>query len=599
MGGYTKEEEDQLISLQKQRDNVLKDIAGFESANGMIEPDDIEDCNIGDYYDREYERIMKEEAEYYDELWKKEDELSKQIFNVNYSAGARKRKDNWKTEKETFENGNIINETVSDDELKEDVFCRKQKAASIADLLCDDDVKSPYNIAVLGKWGTGKTSFCRYIINAIREKDNEKQEKESEKKKRKKKGKKTKYFYKVIDYNAAEYSSKVLNEGQGEHIEQQWSNLLKVLLESYEEEHSVLGPFKYNWNHFIMKKPLGRVLLYLLIVCTAFIPLAIVEAASFFWDVSDTLINLFGNVSGIVGALLVLLPIIKNAVNVMGPVSDRVKSATDLPNYLDVLGTRERIVYDLKVLLKSWLIRPEEKIIIFVDDCDRCSVEGIMELFEAMHLFLTFERVFFVFAIDPRLLKEAIAKYYNKNGSNALVDSFLQKYVARSFVLENPDYSNYINNLSTLVEPENNQKHCLSNEEYSSIIALVDKEENTPRSVKQVVNTIVSLKNYYMSDEKLGERFIFKEVIAWYILNYYHTAISDELRKKLKIWNAHRKIGEVIGNKPIGDVAFNESEVWKTVSEYHVQDLMFIELDMGLMIRSYSFEGNDIASEAS
>ena len=577
---YTEEEKSKLSELKKEEKNILNDINIFEIEHGMVESEEfpLDDTS----YDEDYAEQMKFEDVYYNGLYKKLNDIKLKIFNLENAPISREKEKKWNEEIASFMNGNYINEEITEKELEKDILVRKEKAQIIADALCNNSIHSPYNIAILGEWGTGKTSFCRYIKKAITLKNIQGN----------KKKKKCKDTYKIIDFNAAEYSSKVINEGSKEHVEQQWSNLLKVLLEVYENEHPILGAIKFNWIRFISKKPVGRIILYCFLVILASIPFLAVE-------ILDTDLQLIGNVSGIAAMVLILLPVFKSSLNLMVPISDKVSNAFKLPNYIEVLGTREKIVSDTRVLLKSWLRKPEERIIVFVDDCDRCSIEGVMELFEAMHLFLDLERVFFVFAIDPRLLRRAISKYYDKEDSNSLVDQFLQKYVARTFILEQPDYSNYISSLSVIVESEPSEKgkHCLTDDEYKIITNLVCTEVNTPRSVKQIVNTIVSLKNYYMSDNDLGKQASFDEIILWYLLNYYYTNVSDKLRhfftKDIYFYN----MKELIDLAKINEETCIQSEIWENIERFFVFDIAFADLKLGMLIRKYSFNKAENVSE--
>ena len=63
------------------------------------------------------------------------------------------------------------------------------------------------------------------------------------------------------------------------------------------------------------------------------------------------------------------------------PLSKKVIDTLKMPSYVEQLGTRERVSDDLKILLKAWLPKNNQKIVIFVDELDRCSEKGISEFF--------------------------------------------------------------------------------------------------------------------------------------------------------------------------------------------------------------------------
>lgn len=573
---YTKEEKDKLSKYYKRKNEILEKMT-------IIDDQGMADVAEEPYYDKAYLDHQIEEQEQYARLQKDLDVTLQRIYDIDNGARSREKTKQWEEERKLFTKGSFVNEHVSDAQLKEDIFSQKQKAITIANELCDPKVGSPYNIAILGNWGTGKTSFCRYIKEAISQKNKEKNKKNN---------------YKIVDFNAAEYSSKVLSEIKSEHIEQQWSNLLKVMFEAYEKEHSIIGTIRYNRIHLCEKTQLGQILIYLICIGLVFIPLLLVEGASQLWDISDDYIAVLGKVSKLVGFTLAMLPVVKNALVSLIPISERVKSATKLPSYVDILGTREKIVFDTKVLLKAWLKKPDEKIFIFIDDCDRCSTEGIMEFFESMHLFLDLEKVFFIFAIDPRLLKTAIAKYYSKNGSDALVTHFLQKYISRVYSIEESDYSNLVDSMSKIIEPDSNDKHCLTDEEYKDFLDCISTESITPRSVKQLLNTIVSLKNYYMSDQELGGQFFFKDVMGWYIMNYYYTSICNQLRSFLRIDYSRYTLKNIIEISKIDAEDLRKSKVFAKIADCYIIDFILIELNMGMMIRRSVFNDSDMNIKA-
>ncbi len=560
---------EKLAKLKEEQKKVNDEIYDFEYSNGMIPDEEEAKYSQYDYEPDGYEEYREELSNVYDGLCSRQETIRKQIFDLEYKELCAKRKEDWEKEKTVFQKGNIANDAITDDELKVDIFNRIKTANNVADIFLKNDLKSPYNIAVLGDWGTGKTTFLNYIKKSITDKNG-------------KKGN-----VKVVEYNAAEYSSRVLADNNHiEHIEQQWSNLLKTLFEAYEIEHPFLGAIKYNYRRLKYKRSVGRVLLYLLcVLCVT----GVVFAFNYFtqkdikFDSSFWKTNTIGNIAlGIV----VFAPLVKKALTVSVPLVDRVSGMASMPKYYEELGKREKITFDVKNLLDVWVRKPEERVVILVDDCDRCSKEGIMELFESMHLFLGLEKLFFVFAIDPRLLNSAVALYYGKDGSHALVEQFLQKYVASTVVLNKPDFSNLICNLETIIEPKEELKHCLSDSEYKLCLDIVDSEPNTPRSVKRFINNIISLKDYYMSNELLGEQTEFKHIISWYALNYYHTDVCELLREKISntYRNYYLKKFSLLHRVFIGDKDFKETPIWKSLSNMYVIEAMMIDLEMGMQI---------------
>jgi hypothetical protein len=90
------------------------------------------------------------------------------------------------------------------------------------------------------------------------------------------------------------------------------------------------------------------------------------------------------------------------------------------------LGLQAEIQKELKNLLKTWIRENRnQKIILFVDDLDRCNEEKIIQLVDALRVMLDeetiYKRVIILLAVDERILKMAIRnKYKNIIDNNIL-----------------------------------------------------------------------------------------------------------------------------------------------------------------------------------
>jgi superfamily II DNA or RNA helicase len=114
-------------------------------------------------------------------------------------------------------------------------------------------------------------------------------------------------------------------------------------------------------------------------------------------------------------------------------------------SFKEHLGLQAEIQKELIALLKAWI--PEEqissrKIIIFVDDIDRCSELKIVQLIDALRVMLeddeVAKRVVVITAIDERILKLAIhAKYYSivKEGDTININMLTKEYFDKLFII--------------------------------------------------------------------------------------------------------------------------------------------------------------------
>jgi hypothetical protein len=133
------------------------------------------------------------------------------------------------------------------------------------------------------------------------------------------------------------------------------------------------------------------------------------------------------------GALLVAAWFLAGRIRrVIQPVSERVLEYARRPDYRDQMGYQHLVLDDIR-FVHARLRRSREtcKIVVFIDDLDRCSDEKIMEILQAINLVLG-ESEFFVFlGIDTEMIHRAIRRYYGENGVNHLPENFPQDYLRK------------------------------------------------------------------------------------------------------------------------------------------------------------------------
>lgn len=114
-------------------------------------------------------------------------------------------------------------------------------------------------------------------------------------------------------------------------------------------------------------------------------------------------------------------------------------------SFSNLLGVQSEIQKELKYLLKNWIKENKDgsipkRILLFVDDIDRCSEERIMMIIDALRIMLEDDeisrRVVVLAAIDERVLKRAIKCKYHE-------------LLAKDYCLENDGRKNLSLNITT------------------------------------------------------------------------------------------------------------------------------------------------------
>ena len=80
--------------------------------------------------------------------------------------------------------------------------------------------------------------------------------------------------------------------------------------------------------------------------------------------------------------------------------------------------------------------RPVERIVLYIDDLDRCSPRQVVEVLQAVHLLLAFELFVVVVGVDPRWLLSSVRSHYGEIlDGHASPEDYLEKIVNIPFVL--------------------------------------------------------------------------------------------------------------------------------------------------------------------
>lgn len=120
-------------------------------------------------------------------------------------------------------------------------------------------------------------------------------------------------------------------------------------------------------------------------------------------------------------------------------------------SFKDALGLQAEIQREITVLLKLWINKKhigKKRVLLFVDDLDRCHEKKILQIIDALRVMLddieVAKRVVVVVAVDERILKLAISnKYSELIGSNVsiptsekadITDKLVREYMDKLFI---------------------------------------------------------------------------------------------------------------------------------------------------------------------
>lgn len=455
-----------------------------------------EEYDEEDFYERMYNNSPERQL---DDLYQEQEELEEQLYRDDYYRKKQEFFDN--NFDEQLNNQNKMSKVLGDTVSERDLLNREDKAIQLADHIASDAIADRFNIGVIGEWGSGKSTFLHYI-----------------KKKLDFKNQKDINIY-TLSYDASSYSEQDLI----------WANFAKLLFEEYEKNIYLpelrFAVAKFNSNR---KQCIGRFVVNIIIIIILFLITVGSQTAFSFDTIWSKFVGSIASVGGIIIFIsCIAVPWMKKLLSASIPLSKKVIDTLKMPSYVEQLGTRERVSDDLKILLKAWLPKNNQKIVIFVDELDRCSEKGISEFFQAIQLFTEIQKINFVFAIELKHLKKALAGQHNipTEEIDAYTTQYLEKYVSIIVPMENTfSYTDFI---KKLINEVNQEDIFITEEECKKIcecIRLIPRNKMTPRKIKKLLNLLVISKDCCQSSDKMLFT-NYGDLFAWIIFNcFYHNA---------------------------------------------------------------------------
>ncbi|HEU0012503.1 MAG TPA: P-loop NTPase fold protein [Longimicrobium sp.] len=120
-------------------------------------------------------------------------------------------------------------------------------------------------------------------------------------------------------------------------------------------------------------------------------------------------------------------------VQVAKPISERVASYVRRHDYRADMGYQHKVIDDLKFLLAELKSsRPQCRVLVYIDDLDRCSDEKIVEILRATILILADCHLFVMLGMDTEMIRRAIEAHYEKlNLVKRLPPDFAESYLRK------------------------------------------------------------------------------------------------------------------------------------------------------------------------
>ncbi|WP_448628484.1 P-loop NTPase fold protein [Geodermatophilus sp. URMC 64] len=260
-------------------------------------------------------------------------------------------------------------------------------ASTTAKLLMHEGT-GPICIGVEAPWGKGKSSFLRLVRG------------EAE---RQAASDPTGRRLLSVDFNAWVYNN----------AEQAWAGLAVEVIAAVESaltrRQRLVLRWSYAWHHRragLVGAGTGAALA---------IGLAVLVAVLSGWDVvtaqtDDPILLTLTAVSPAVVGLLVL---VGAAYRLTRPVSQRVHEYLARPDHAVRRGYQNDVVSDLRFTLAALRRHKKElRVVVMVDDLDRCAEDKVVEILQAINVVLAQSDVYTLLAIDGDMVRRAVYRHY-------------------------------------------------------------------------------------------------------------------------------------------------------------------------------------------
>lgn len=313
----------------------------------------------------------------------------------------------------------------ADNVSRVDHLGRQEMVNALAAMLSDKKQGTPFTIGIFGNWGSGKSSLFEQLKLRL---ENDKT-----------------IPYRFANFNAWEF----------EHTDNLAAGLAQQVVRALTDHNPVnrlLLRVRFAWRkhrgHFF-----GGILAALLalagFILTFFTSIDVKKVADINqFKVTINEIRAAGGIVMIVAAALYALTFLKKLYQ--HPLSTRLLTYLNLPKYGKYLGLIPVLQDDIKLLSKLQLgddLDIKGRLLVFVDDLDRCAPASILHVFEAIRLIMDTHNVIVLVALDARMSMQAVAHEYkdlatDQRPAEEIARDYIGKIFQLAITMKPPDPDN-------------------------------------------------------------------------------------------------------------------------------------------------------------
>lgn len=324
-----------------------------------------------------------------------------------------------------------------------DLLGRKNLINSLVSMIASSKQDTPFTIGLLGDWGSGKSNVMYLLRKALRERDD-----------------KDRFYY--ADFNAWQY----------EHTDNMASGVAQEVFKGILSEQTHRQNFRLRWKFGKRENGILLPIILFTVIAVAIFSLVMI----FVYDNQ-------GWYAGLGLSAVIISGFIKQIFTILEhPLTSKVNSYLKLPSYAVHLGTIPMLKRHLQTLCDLVIPHDDEdpnRLIVFVDDLDRCEPDAISKTLDAIRLVMDIENVVVIIGIDHRIAFRAVEKQYveladDERTSSDIARDYLGKIIQLPIILNKPSENDLENFISNSLFKDVGNPHEMENQTES-----IEKAENS------------------------------------------------------------------------------------------------------------------------
>jgi len=420
----------------------------------------------------------------------------------------------------------------SDNETSEDLLGFKVHANLLTDVICDDTIL-PITIGVFGYWGSGKSSILKMVKESMEKKGEE---------------------VLVLYFNGWIF----------EGYDDAKAALLESIIKGFEDNTKIRTKVKDQTKKLLKSVDWMRV------VGFGFKNIVVPFASAY----------LTGGLS--------LIPQIAKGLSGLNTseLSDKIKSGEAeelLKSFIkDNTSEEDAMIVrnfrnDFNLLIEKSKIK---KLVVIIDDLDRCTPDRLIENIEAIKLFLNVDKTAFIIGADPRIVRNAIEyRYKSKNDNNnpersngRIVEDYLEKLIQIPYTLPILSDSEVETYISLLIS-----KRELSDDTFKKIISKFNSfRDNNKYSVFGFsdVQDILTTEEQAKLSKSLVEISILSQIICQSLYGN-----PRQIKRFLNTFTLRKRLANVANIKDFKDailaklmiLEYSENDLFRKIYDWQIE----------------------------